>query len=215
MAGIFFDFIYPSFTEYADYALLLSDETCTLPKLLCWDGERYENARAVRPYSAWGVIEAGMPDINTYYNRAFQDWRSTHTVDTFVRGSGLTLPPNQPGYYLVTDFFGAREVKRPAMLVNYPAYTAIYYRDGLWDWFHWIDDPNRRGASVRTFRVKLELCCDLLNKLQIFGDGNSIVLGEKVSLPYGREGVITEIKVNYNPTETYGMSVEITGNVYG
>jgi hypothetical protein len=210
MAGIMFDFVYPSFTEFADYALLLNDETFTLPKVLLWDGESYENARAIKPYSAWGITGTGMPNINPLYSTG-KDWRTAHSPKTFVRGSGLTLPPNQPGYYLATDFFGAREIKRAALLVNYNMYMAVGYEDSMWDWFHWIDDPRRRNVLNRTATVKIEMCCDDLKRVQVFNDASTIVLGEKIALPLG-EGIITNIEVNYDGSQERGKYIEIKAN---
>ena len=213
LAGLMFDFVKPSFVEYADYALLLESETAVNPKLIVWDGASYENAKAIKEPSAWPILNYGMPDISTDYNGTA--WNIRHAPKTFVRGSGLTLPPNQPGYYLVTDFFGAREYKQPALLVNYPMYFEPQFRGNMWDRFHWIDDPRQRGLPIRSFNLKLQLCCELLKRLQVFGDGSAIVLGEKIALPNGRDGVITEISVSYDPTDTYGQWVEIKGNVYG
>lgn len=213
LAGLMFDFVKPAFVEYADYALLLESETAVNPKLIIWDGASYDNAKAIKEPSAYPILNYGMPDISTLYNN--QSWQVHHAPKTKVRGSGLTLPPNQPGYYLVTDFFGAREYKQPALLVNYPMYFEPRYRGNMFDRFHWIDDPNRRGLPLRAFNVKLQLCCDVLKRLQVFGDASSIVLGEKLAMPNGRDGEISEISASYDPTDRYGQWVELKGNIYG
>lgn len=215
MAGFMFDFVKPAFEEYADYALLIHDESISLPKLIIWDGNSYENAKAAKFLSAWPILDYAQPDPNLEYNKNNDAWHGLHNPETFVRGSGLTLPPSQPGYYLVTDFFGAREYKRPALLPNYNMYFEPRYKGTLWDRFHWIDDPTKTAPALRSFAVKLELCCELLQKLGVFGDGAQIVLGEKVYLPSGRDGIISEITVSYDPANELGKYVEVKGNING
>lgn len=215
MAGLMFDFVKPAFVEYADHAVLIQDETVSLSKIILWDGQSYENAKAAKFLAAWPITGYSNPDPNMQYNPNPDNWWGYHNPKTFVRGAGLTLPPSQPGYYLVTDFSGAREWKVPALLPNYSMYFAPQFKGGLWDRFHWIDDPNKRAPALRTFKVKLELCCDLLQRLKLFGDGSSVVLGDKVYLPDNKEGVINQITVSYAPDNVLGMYVEIQGNVYG
>lgn len=213
LAGIFFDFVAKKIEEYGDYALLLKDETCTLPKILIWDGERYDNARAVKKYSGYPVLNYSMPSVNPSYNNT--NWHVRHPQHTKVRGQGLTIPPFYPGYYTVTDFFGAREVKRPAMLVNYPMYFEPGYYDTLWDWFHWIDDPRLKPVLNQNWTAKIDLCCDDLKGLEVFNDASTIMLGEKVKLPmqYYPDGIITEIEVSYDPTDAHGQYIQLKGTV--
>jgi len=213
LAGIFFDFVAPKIEEYGDYALLLKDETCTLPKILIWDGERYENARAIKKYAGHPIHHYAMPGINSKYNNT--PWHVRHPQDTKVRGQGLTIPPFYPGYYTVTDFFGAREVKQPALLVNYPMYFEPGYYDTLWDWFHWIDDPKLKPVLNQNWTAKIDLCCEDLKKLEVFNDAAGINLGEKIKLPlqYYPDGTITEIEVSYDPTDTHGQFIQLKGTV--
>ncbi len=214
LAGIFFDFVGPKIKEYADYALLLKDETCTMPKVLIWDGENYENAKAIKQLSADTILDYNMPAVNSMYNSVI--WKDKHSPQTKVRGQGLTIPPYYPGYYTVTDFFGARQIKQPALLVNYPMYFEPGYYDTLWDWFHWIDDPRLRPILNQNWTAKIELCCDdLKDKLKVFGRAEEIMLGEKVKLPnkYYGEGTITEIEVSYDPTDDKGKYIQLKGTV--
>lgn len=222
LAGIMFDIVAGHIEQYADYALLLSDENTTAPKILLWDGERYENARCIKPYYTSPKV-GNTPPANPTYNPNSDPWDKTHRLDTTVRGANLTLPPSQEGYFLVTDFFGAREIKKPAMLTNYNMYFAPGYKGGLWDWFHWIDDPRVNPMINMKWTAKIELCCeDLLEKdsnnvdrLGVFGDASNILLGEKVTLPlnYYTDGRITEIEVNYDPTNVLGQHIVLKGKV--
>lgn len=135
--------IYPAFDEYADYALLLSDETCMLPKVLLWDGNSYMNAKVIKPHRALSATTPEMPAINPKYNPDNTPWYNAHDPETFVRGSGLTFGQKPPGRYVVQDYFGNDIANKPALLVNYPMYFEPNYYDTLWDWFHYLDDPGR------------------------------------------------------------------------
>ncbi len=216
LGGFMFDVVGKEIQEYGDYALLLKDETCTLPKILVWDGQSYDNARCIRPHSARGLVNSPVqPPARNYKYDTGKEWWDQHPDNTFVRGSGLTLPPTQPGYYLVTDFFGAREIKKPALLVNYPMYFEPGYENTLWDWFHWIDDPRKNPVMNMNWQARLELCCDDLKHLELFGDLTDIKLGQKVLLPlqYYNEGKVNEIEVSYDTSEDTGPYIQLKGTV--
>jgi hypothetical protein len=221
MLGFTKDIIYPPIRDYADYALLLRDETCTLPKVLIWDpSSGVDNAMCVRPKYAHHDFGAE-PDINSRYNTSITGvplpWSDLlkHKPNTFVIGSSLTFSGHPVGRYLVQDIFHIKVADRPAMLVNYPMYFEPGYKDTLWDWFHWIDDPKRKPVLNQNWSLKMDLCCDDLKKLQVFDDASAIVLSEKVKLPipYYGEGVITEIEVSYDPTDNLGQYIQLKGTV--
>lgn len=216
LAGMMFDLVGKHIEEFADYALLLKDENVTQPKVLLWDGNSYENARCIATHTARWLANTSLtpPVVNTRYNDHVE-WWVRHAPQTFVRGSGLTLPPNQPGYYLVTDFFGAREIKKPAMLLNYPMYFEPGYEGTLWDWFHWIDDPFHKPVMNMNWQAKIDLCCEDIKKLALLGDLQDIKLGQKVVLPvqYYNEGRITEIEVSYDVTDSTGPYIQLKGTV--
>lgn len=216
LAGLMFDFVAPFIEEHADYALLMKDETCTLPKVLIWDGVNYDNAKCIRSHTSrvnYGFLTE--PQVNSKYNKYGFRWYLRHPERTFVRGAGLTLPPNQDGYYLVTDFFGAREIKKPALLVNYPMYFEPGYLNTMWDWFHWIDDPEHNPKMNMNWSAKLELCCYDLKNLELFGDLTDIKLGQRVKLPlkYYPDGNIAEIEVSYDTKDENGQYIELKGTV--
>lgn len=201
---------------YADFVLLLQSETAILPKILIWDGESYENARAVITKAAWdGVSSYPMPDINPNYNTQMKAWKVRHHPDTNVIGRGLTLPASPSGIYRVTDYIGLQLAEQAAHLVNYPMYFEPYYKETLWDKFHWIDDPETNPYLGYRWRVKIKLCCEDLVRIGVFGDNSAIVLNEKVKLPFGyfNEGVITEININYDPSDEMGRYIELIGKV--
>lgn len=215
VSGFMFDFVGSYIEQYADYGLLLTDETCNLPKVIIWDGASYENARATIHFSGYPIIPAdgpGMPAVNGKYNN--DAWHVKHPPETKVRGQGLTLPPFYPGYYTVTDFFGAREIKKPVLLPNFFMYFEPGYYDTMWDWFHWIDDPRYNPKMHQTWTAKIGLCCDDLNNLGVFG-GQNIALSEKVKLPlqWFPDGRITEIEVNYSTEPPLGQHIIIKGTV--
>jgi hypothetical protein len=208
--------------EFADYALLLTDETCTLPKILIWDpASGYENAKCVRTHYAHS--NAGPePQVNMLYNQSFLNvplnWSHffKHKPETFVLGSAANLGSFPPGYYTVRTAFGIAIItKQPAMLVNYPMYFEPGFYDTMWDWFHWIDDPLLNPVLNMDWHVKLELCCDDLKKLKVFNDASAIALAETVKLPtkYYQEGRITEIELSYDTSNPLGQYIQLKGTV--
>lgn len=207
-------YVKPALNLYADYALLMRDEKNALPKILIWDGGEYYNARAEKWYT--GIDTFGSePRINYNYNPNMyggaKGWSTIHPPKTFVRGSSLTFGSHPVGKYLARDLFGVQQYTMIAYLINYPMYMSVGYEDSMWDWFHWIDDPNKRSVLMRTANCKIELCCDLLNRLKVFGNAQDIVLGEKILLPTG-EGIITSVKVDYTPNSERGQHIEITAD---
>lgn len=215
-AGLMFDVVGPHIEEFCDYGLLLQDETCTLPKILLWDGNSYDNARCIRTHTS--TVDHGSitpPHPNTKYNSGSVSWSDSHIVYNKVRGSNLTLPKSHAGYYTITDFFGARKIKKPVMLVNYPMYFAAGYLDSMWDWFHWIDDPKENPVLNMNWSAKIELCCDDLKHLKLFESLTKVKLGQKILLPVKNypEGKITEIEVSYDPTDKIGKYIALKGTV--
>lgn len=216
LPGFMFDIVGDQIQEYGDYALLLKDETNSLPKILLWDGQSYDNARCIKMHSAkWLPGTAYRPPIkNTQYNST-EEWWQRHKENTFVRGSGLTIPKQPDGYYFVTDFIGSRKIKEPALLVNYPMYFEPGYENTLWDWFHWIDDPLKNPVINMNWEANIELCCEDIQELKVFGDLEHITLGRKVILPlqHYNEGTIREIEVSYDVTEGIGPYIKLKGTV--
>jgi len=221
VAGFMFDVVGAAFIEFCDYALLLQDEQAAQPKILIWDGQNiFEgNARCVMPFVGHSELPAGHlppPPVNTKYNAAGSPWQVIHpnTDETFVRGSSLTIPPNHKGFYTVTDFFGAREIKQPVRLVNYFMYCEEQFQDTMWDWFHWIEDPVKNPSMHQNWTAIMELCCDTIQTLDLVNGGTS-ALGEKVKLPlqYFTDGRITEIELNYSTEPPLGQHIIIKGNV--
>lgn len=196
--------------QYADYALLMKDETCGLPKVLIWDGNSYENAKCARVKQATDYGNGFMPEINPKYNHDAHTWDARHPAETEV----LMSPASPNGLYRVSGFLGVFHYEKIALLPNYPMYFAQDFYDSLWDWFHWVDDPTRGNLIKQNFRLKIELCCDdLKNRLNVFNDAGGIKLGGKVKLPAGRDGVITEITASYDPTDEKGQYIEIKGKL--
>lgn len=225
-AGIMRDIVAEYLEDFCDFALLLKQETTTLPKILIWDGVDYTNAKAVRKIAAHIGANLPLPIPNPVYNKGTQvsmpvtgqqlvatSWYDLHVPETFVIGSKVTFG-NQPAYkYRVEDYFGILVTEQPAMLINYPMYFEPRFYDTLWDWFHWIDDPERNPRIRYNWTAIMDNCCDTLNTLGVFA-GQDIALNQKVKLPlqYYPDGRITEITVNYRDDEL-GSNVTIKGTV--
>lgn len=219
LAPVFGNIVYKFIKDYADYALLLKDETATLPKILIWDtGTGYENAKCVRNYYAHH--NAGQePDINMKYNDGINGnkipaaWSDRHKPRVKVSGNGIG--PQSDSRYIVNVPLFSNLIDQPAMLVNYPMYFEPGYRDTLWDWFHWIDDPVANPVLNMDWKLKIELCCDDLQKLKVFNDASNIRLGDmvKLSTPYYQDGKITEIELSYDPGDRLGQYIQLKGTV--
>lgn len=206
-----FNSIVVNMSDFGDYALLLKDDVITLPKILIWDGGSIDNARAVRQYYAT-ANNGAQPQINPAYNLNTHSWDTRHRPDTFVIGSNLTPATSPYGSYRVADISTTLvNITRPAMLPNYPMYFAHDFYDTLWDWFHFIDDPNRNVILDRDFNFKIENCCPDLKRLKVFDAAGEIQLGAKVKLGDGSDGVIREISVSYKTSDRMGQFVEIRG----
>lgn len=212
IAGSFKSFVAPAIREYADYGLLLKDETAVLPKLIIWDGKSYTNARAIATKSPLPSMPLPTPQINQPYNNypVPIPWGIRYPPKTFVIGSALTSGTNPGGYYTVKGPFGSNISSQPATLMNYPMYFEAGYKGTLWDRFHWIDDPKRNPRTNLTWTAKLELCCETLQLLDVFNDGTT---GETVKLPikYYPMGNLTEITVDYE-TSDLGQHILLRGN---
>lgn len=216
---IMFVVVQPELETYADYCLLVSDETAALPKVLIWDGNGVDNAKAVKSKAATtnNTPPYPVPEINPPYNNygGAQPWNVKHPPEWFVRGSGLPIVNTPSGWYTVSDFFGIVKYQKPALLVNYPMYFAPGFYDGMWDWFHWLDDPTNNPALNMNWRLKIPLCCEDLNTLSVWNDGSDVQLTQLVKLDnaFFPDGKITEITVDYDPASDRGMAIEIKGIV--
>ncbi len=220
------DAIIPAVKEYADYVLMLDKDTCALPKIVIWDPESgYEKAKAIRNKTTFMPSINGsdnpMPEPNPYYNPTAKPWSFLHFPDTFVSGQSWTFGSNPTGKYVVQEYFGIDFYARAADLVNYPMFFQSNYRDNIYDWFHWIDDPRINPSLNLEWSVKIDLCCDELGEykadgspgLNVLGDGVGAALYGRVLLPiqYYGEGKITEITVSYDSEDEVGKYIELKG----
>lgn len=194
---------------WARYALLLSDETFEKPKVIIWDGNDTDNAKAYRLYGVYTFT----PPVNPAYNTT--RWDLANPYDTDVIGQKLTVGKQTNGTYTVKRYDGHVMAVTQGALINYPMYFKSGYYNTLWDWFHWIDDPKRNPVLNQNWRVKIALCCEDLKKLKVFGDASKIKLAEKIKLPTGyyQDGKISEITVSYDTNDDLGQYIEIKGDV--
>lgn len=203
-------------SAYANYALLLTGDTCTLPKILIWDGGSYTSAKStlnVVPVRTPLTTTETVPAINPKYNESLSAWTVIHPPATEVLSSRATPGGVPYGVYKVQTFFGALVAQNTARLVNYPMYYEPNFQGGLWDLFHYIDDPRNNPKLNLSFEVKIELCCEDVERLKLLGDGSEAELGAKVvlDLPYYPTGRITEIELNTDPTDNLGGYILIKG----
>lgn len=213
--ALFWSDIIENIQQYADYALLLKDESATMPKIITWDNAGYLNAKAAR-YLYGTPNNGATPTPNLKYNETGEAWSVRHKVETDVIGKTIAgvqgFFPND-GVYAVSGFFGAFSYEAPAMLPNYANYFEPFYQNTLWDWFHFIDDPTQFPLLNQSFSLQIALCCEDLIRLGVFNDSSLIALWDRVKLDKGpfQDGRITEIGVNYNPSAEYGAYIELKG----
>lgn len=138
--------------------------------------------------------------------------------NTHIIGHGLSFVPPVAGKYQVQDYFGGVHSEQSATLVNYPMYFQPYYKDGLWDWFHWIDDPYAMPLLHKKWRLKIPLCKEDVELLAVNGDGNAAQLLQPILLDtdFYNIGVITEINLSWDTTGNSpgpGQYIELKGIV--
>lgn len=205
--------------QYADYALLIKQETTTLPKVIIWDGGGdFSNAKAFRPYSVVSNVSgAGQtPDINVPYNNYpfSMPWNLKYIPNDAVLGSQTSGIDGQYEVKLRFNLSGSNRIRKAAWLVNYPMYFAEGFEGTMWDWFHWIDDPRFTPTLHKTVTAYLDMCCDTLKTLKVFNNGKDIVLGQKVRVPgVLGEGFINNVKLNYDTSQEDGAHIEIKINI--
>lgn len=202
-----------------DYALLLSDDLNSLGKIIIWDeSSGYDNAFAVRDVSAGWTIYNGVtyvnsdfkapPKQNPVYNTESKEFNEVNEVNVNVKGFWGPSAPESNSYETQNDTVQAR-------LVNYPMYFSSKFKDNLYDWFHWIDDPNIKPSMNMNWDCQIDLCCDDLKKIGVFDGGNRLQLLERVKVPnkYYSDGILTEITVNYDSSDDYGKFIQLKGTV--
>src|SRR5690606_33785287 len=115
----------------------------------------------------------------------------------------------------ISNFTGLMQIKQKIRLMNYHMFVAPGYNDTLWDWFHWIDDPNQNRNMNMEWRVRIEKCCDDMLRLGLVDGPTEIALGAKVFLParFHDEGIITTISLNCDPSSEFGPNIEIKGTL--
>lgn len=212
--------IVPAVEQYADYALLFSGETATLPKVVIWDESTgYDFAKAVRTKSTMVQSVNGsslpLPTPNTVYNESSLPWYYYHFPQTYVTGSALSFGSSPIGKYTVQEYFGIDFYARPAELCNYPMFFSSKFTENIYDFFHWIDDTRINPSTSREWTLKIELCCEDLQKLKVLNDSSEIELGATVLLPtqFYNEGEITEITVDYDSSNEVGKNINLKGVV--
>lgn len=203
----------------------------------------YLNATAIRDkiniagtvytigYSGYPGIVPGIstPPINTLYPTQVPDtggttfvpasipsaiaWEVNHPPQTHVEGAaGL---PSPAGVYEVYDILLSGLFPAAAILVNYPMYFEPHYLNTLWDWFHFIDDPNRVPRLGKTWNLKIPLCCEDVTKLGLVNGTNTAALAKTVLLDtqFYNIGRITDIKVGYKTGDQNGTGqyIQISG----
>lgn len=198
-------------------------------------GAEYTLGKTAHPGTVTGIT---MPDVNPVYPAQVSSvpavvpppfvpstvpelllWNDgrAYPANTNVIGYSLGFIPAVPGKYTIIDWFGINVSQNAAILVNYPLFFNPYYRDSMWDWFHWIDDPYRLPRLRKEWHLKIPLCDEDLNKLGLIGDGMNAKLLQSVLLDatFYNQGVITDINVGYDTGNELGTGqyIQLKGYV--
>lgn len=211
--------IIPWIRENADYALLLKNDTCELGKIIIWDGASRLHAKAVKDMVPMqtDLQSDPKPKPNTRYNPGSIAWQDRHEVLTHVKGNRNTFSRKhiKRGIYSVLSTVGGVFTQSQARLVNYPMFFDPFYKGTLWDWFHWIDDPRANPKINKSWTLKIENCCDDVEKLKILKEALEARLGATVKLPLKNyeNGIITEIELSYDIDSEYGKYIQLRGTV--
>lgn len=168
--------------------LVMQNHTTMFPKLIIWDGKSKRNAKA----KYWHTFNVNEPIPNPIYND--KPYKEIHPEDE-----------RRDSYY-----------NENCKLYNYPMSFDAKFTGNLYDRFHQIDDPRVNPPMNKKFKLKIPLCTADILKLGLYDDGDIKGLGAKVKLnagTYYKEGKITEINVNFDPTDKLGRYIELKGIV--
>lgn len=168
-----------------------------------------------------------VPEINLEYpleynfstgNKVYKQFRDIHPPNTFVQGSTfISNRSHEAGLYQVDDNWGSilfpnKYITRAvARLVNYPMYFAPQFKGGLWDRFHFIDDPRRKPQMNYNWTATIPACCEDIKRLQLNGDGMGVQLNTKVLLPTPFPGRTTGITLSLDSSNEIGKFIELKG----
>lgn len=174
-----------AFLDYDGY-LLMKGDTSELPKLIIWDGQSTRIARAVKKYA----YPAPLPVPNSFYN---------------TKPYGIIHEEEYDSWY---DKHGG--------IYNYPMCFDAMFQGNLYDRFFQIEDPRRNPLLNKTWELSIYNCCDNLKRLGVEGNGSTVAIGQKVRLfaaGFYTDGLITEVEVCYNISESLGKYIKIKGKI--
>lgn len=189
-------------------------------------GTVYTLGKSAQPGTVSGITT---PDVNPLYPTQIPSggttsvpstiasllvWEVNHPPQTDVN---MRFPPSSSpfGVYEVRNIFGGVELSAAAILVNFPMYFEPHYKGTLWDRFHYIDDPRRYPRLNKRWMLKIPLCCEDIETLQLTNAINRQKLLSSVLLDttYYNVGIITKIMASYEQDNELGQYIELNGIV--
>lgn len=175
--------------EHFKGAILMQNETVSIPKLIIWDGQSKRFAKA----KFWHQFGGNMPAPNPVYNPG-KKYTEVHVND---------VPYDD--YY--------NEFNK---LYNYPLAFDAMFTGNLYDRFHQIDDPRINPPLNKNFELKISLCLDDLERLGVLDESENVAIGRKVKLDggqYYKEGYIDEVELSFDPFDKLGRWIKIKGTM--
>lgn len=206
IVGAMVDFI----KKYITHSIYLSEDTTAKGRIIIWDGNDMLNARALRdktvqpiPSSNPSIVTVNSstlpePVPNPTYNTT--PFNILHPRNTKLRGVRVQYQ----GDYIVEDFLGTDHIVEPCLLKNFPMYFNPGFKDTLWDWFWFIEDPRFTPRLGMRWTVDVESCAEDRKHLGVYSDTNiNLKLGYAIKLPnnFYLDGVIDEITIKYSTDE--------------
>lgn len=171
------------------YSVIMQNNTTMLPRLIIWDGQTKKAAKPQRKYQ----YDHLLPSPNDKYNT-----------------EGIPYNKADKGEEQYDSF-----LKENTYLINYPMFFDAQYKGNLWD-FHQSEDPRINPAFNKEFELSIPLCCENLQRLNIFNDSGNINIERKVKIDAGefyKDGIIKEIELNFDSRNNRGRHIKIKGRI--
>ena len=170
--------------------ILVQNDLLNMKKIVVWDGQNPDRARAKYVYSYGGL----MPPANPVYNSAGATYHSFH--------------PEDERY----DQFEGKSTR----LYNYDFAFEENFLNNIYDRFHQIDDPRLKTTFYKKWELTVPNCEEILKRLGLEENAADILLENEVFLnggAYFKEGIIEEVTIEYYSNNSNGDLITLKGRI--
>lgn len=172
--------------------IIVQNDTQSLKKMVIWDGTSSTNNARTKYTYGYGPGE--LPPPNPDYNP-----------------TGITYQQDHPEDIQYDNF-----EKKSTRLYNYDLFFEEKFINNLFDRFHAIDDPRKKGSFYKKWEIILQNCEGVMNKLGLSGNSSDILLENEVLLnggKYYKEGIIEEVTIEYYSNNPSGDQIVLKGRI--